>query len=78
MGWEVKNPLRCQSKHGLVGSTPLGYTQISNNSIGLESIEIIQFSLKICIPSRLLHPWVGEWFDGWVKAWSYVKSLKIK
>ena len=26
---------------------PLDYTQISNNSIGLESIEIIQFYLKI-------------------------------
>ena len=27
--------------------TPLDYTQISNNSIGLESIQIIQFYLKI-------------------------------
>ena len=51
---------------------PLDYTQISNNSIGLESIKIIQFYLKISIPSRLLHSWVGEWFDGWVEGWSYV------
>ena len=57
---------------------PLDYIKISNNSIDLESIEIIQFCLKIWILSRLLHPWVGEWFDGWVKGWSYVKSLIIK
>ena len=39
--------------------TPLDYTQISNNSIGLESIKIIQLYLKIWIPLRLLHSWVG-------------------
>ena len=56
---------------------PLDYTQICNNSISLESIEIIQFYLKIWILWRLLHPWLGEWFDGWVKGWSHIKLLII-
>ena len=58
--------------------TILGYSQISNTSIGLDLIKIIQFCLKIWILWKLLHPWMGEWFDGWIKGWRHVKSLKIK
>ena len=57
--------------------TPSAYSQISNNWIGLESIKIIQFCLKIWFLWRLLHPSVCKGFDGWVKGWCHVKSLKI-
>ena len=40
----------CLHSHPIAATqppTPFDYTQISNNSIGLESIKIIQFYLKI-------------------------------
>ena len=60
---------------------PWGTPRISQNSIALKLIEILQFCLKIWNLWRLPHPRegvkFGGWVGGWVDGWHQVKSLKI-
>ena len=44
----------------------VGSSQMTNNLINLDLIEIIQFCLKIYDLLRHPHPWVGVWVVGWV------------
>ena len=47
----------------------VGLSQMTNNLINLDLIEIIQFCLKIYDLLRHPHPWVGVWVVGWVNGW---------
>ena len=80
------HPLTTTHPHPPALPSPLGGTPgISQNSIALELIEILQFCLKIWNLWRLPHPWVGVWFGGWVGGWvgwwvgsgQNTKNLKI-
>ena len=42
-----------------------GSGQMTNNSINLDLIKIIQFCLMIYDLLRHPHPWVGVWVVGW-------------
>ena len=44
----------------------MGSSQLTNNGINLDLIEIIQFCLKIYDLLRHPHLWVGVWVVGWV------------
>ena len=44
----------------------VGSSQVTNNRINLDLIEIIQFCLKIYHLLRHPHPWVGVWVVWWV------------
>ena len=47
--------------------TPRGVPpQISKNAIRLEQIKIFRFRLKIWNLWRIPHPWVGDFFGGWM------------
>ena len=43
-----------------------GTPQISKNAIRFERIEIFRFRLKIWNLRRLPHPWLGDFFGGWM------------
>ena len=44
----------------------VGSSQMTNNGINLDLIEIIQFCLKIYDLYRHPYPWVGVWVVWWV------------
>ena len=56
------------SMGGSVGQW-VGLSQMTNNCISLDLMEIIQFCLKIYDlyrhPHLLLGGWVGQWVNGW-------------
>ena len=81
--WEIPHiPIPTPSPSTHLATHQGGTPGISQNSIELELIKIIQFCLKIWNLWRIPHPWVGVWFGGWVvdrcvDGWGWVKSLKI-
>ena len=59
----------CEWLGGSVGQW-VGSSQMTDNWINLDLIEIIQFCLKIYDLLRHPHQWVGVWVVGWVNGWS--------